>query len=225
MKLRSKLTILVLLTTLTALCAGGGFFMGRMREYTLAMVVESEQEKLTAIENAFRQVGSREDFENMGELARDAYMVQKLGEKHVLLLKKTLEYPAGFEVLAAKDISDFWDGFEGQVWTLAAGFLLLALAGSALTALAAGRLLKGLGKLKDAVAAQVEDLHLLLGALAHEMKTPVTSIIGYADSLLHVRLSEEQQARSLRCIYDAGRRMETMSAKFLALLEPMKMMP
>lgn len=64
----------------------------------------------------------------------------------------------------------------------------------------------------------MEDLQLLLGALAHEMKTPVTSIIGYADSLLHVRLSEKQKGKALQGIYDSGRRMETMSSKLLSLV-------
>ena len=43
----------------------------------------------------------------------------------------------------------------------------------------------------EQVEAQVEDLQLLLGALAHEIKTPMTAVIGYSDSLLHVKLSGE----------------------------------
>ena len=37
---------------------------------------------------------------------------------------------------------------------------------------------------------------MLLGALAHEMKTPLTSIIGYSDSLRHVKLGEVQRDRA-----------------------------
>ena len=37
----------------------------------------------------------------------------------------------------------------------------------------------------------------LLGSLAHELKTPMTAIIGYADTLLTVRLSKERQERAL----------------------------
>ena len=59
---------------------------------------------------------------------------------------------------------------------------------------------------------------MILGALTHEMKTPVTAILGYADTLLHVRLSEEQRQKSLKYIYEAGHRMETMSGKLMSLL-------
>lgn len=33
----------------------------------------------------------------------------------------------------------------------------------------------------------------LLGSLTHEIKTPMTSIIGYADTLLHVHLPEDSK--------------------------------
>ena len=43
------------------------------------MQVESEREKLRIAGRAFRQVGTREDFENMGEIARDAYLKYQFG--------------------------------------------------------------------------------------------------------------------------------------------------
>ena len=39
-------------------------------------------------------------------------------------------------------------------------------------------------QMTEKVEKQVEDLQLLLGALAHEIKTPMTAVIGYSDSLL-----------------------------------------
>ena len=59
---------------------------------------------------------------------------------------------------------------------------------------------------------------LLLGALAHEMKTPLTSIIGYSDSLLHVKLPEEKQKRSLEHINREGHRMEALTGKIMQLV-------
>ena len=59
---------------------------------------------------------------------------------------------------------------------------------------------------------------MLLGALAHEMKTPLTSIIGYSDSLRHVKLGKEQRDRALEHIEREGRRLETLSGKLLELL-------
>lgn len=292
MKLKTKLMLLVLAVTLAAFGFAGVFSVSRMKDYALTMLAESEGEKLDAIGRAFRQVGTREDFEAMGEIARDAYlkyqfrrcyeedygllkdgtclvnltdydiaapealtgeyMVQEVGGKHVFLLKRPLEYPEGFEVLAVRDVSQIWAMLERQAASFAGAFLGIALIAVLTAAWSAGRLLGGLGKLEAAakaigrgqlgttveissrdeiksvaaafnhmslqVSRQVEDLQLLLGALAHEMKTPVTSVMGYADSLLHVRLSEEQRQNSLERIYQAGARMERMSAKLMNLI-------
>ena len=58
----------------------------------------------------------------------------------------------------------------------------------------------------------------LLGSLTHEIKTPMTSIIGYADTLLHVHLSEDGKTRALRHIYEEGRRLERLSSKLMLLI-------
>lgn len=59
----------------------------------------------------------------------------------------------------------------------------------------------------------------LLGSLAHELKTPMTSIIGYSDTLLHVKINEEQQKKALRHINNECRRLERLSGKMMNLLE------
>lgn len=58
----------------------------------------------------------------------------------------------------------------------------------------------------------------LLGALSHEIKTPVTSLIGYSDTLLHVKLSEEQKEKALIRLYEESRRLERLSAKLMSLI-------
>lgn len=73
-------------------------------------------------------------------------------------------------------------------------------------------------RMADQVERQVDDLRLLLGALAHEIKTPMTSIIGYGETLLHVKLSREKQEQALWRIVHSGKRMERLSGKMLALL-------
>ena len=66
--------MLVFLITLGAAGTGAGLCARQMQRMALRSMAESEGEKLAAIGNAFRQVGTREDFEQMGELARDAYL-------------------------------------------------------------------------------------------------------------------------------------------------------
>ena len=53
---------------------------------------------------------------------------------------------------------------------------------------------------------------------SHEMRTPLTSIIGYSDTLRHVKLKDEQKDRALEHINREGKRLEALSGKMLQLL-------
>lgn len=57
-----------------------------------------------------------------------------------------------------------------------------------------------------------------MAAFAHELKTPLTSIIGYADALRSRRLDEEKQFMSANYIYTEGKRLEAMSFRLLDIM-------
>lgn len=56
------------------------------------------------------------------------------------------------------------------------------------------------------------------GAFAHEMKTPMTAIIGYADMIRSQPLEEQELHTAANYIYSEGRRLEKLSGKLLELL-------
>ena len=58
----------------------------------------------------------------------------------------------------------------------------------------------------------------MLGSLTHELKTPMTSIIGFADTLLHVNVRKEQQEIALMHIHEECRRLERLSGKLMNLI-------
>ncbi|MCD8014941.1 MAG: HAMP domain-containing histidine kinase [Lachnospiraceae bacterium] len=64
-----------------------------------------------------------------------------------------------------------------------------------------------------------EKQRMLLGALSHELKTPMTSIQGYAELLQRVWLSPERQASALNYIEQESRRLSRLSVKMLQLLD------
>ena len=70
-------------------------------------------------------------------------------------------------------------------------------------------------QIKIREAKQKEDF---TAAFAHELKTPLTSIIGYADMLNSLKLSEEECHDAYFYIYSQGKRLESLSHKLLELV-------
>lgn len=64
-------------------------------------------------------------------------------------------------------------------------------------------------------ARQREDF---VASFAHELKTPLTSIIGYADILRSQDMEEERRFHSANYIFTEGRRLERLSFKLLELM-------
>ncbi len=57
-----------------------------------------------------------------------------------------------------------------------------------------------------------------IAAFSHELKTPLTAIIGYADLLRSRKLDEEKQFLSSNYIYTEGKRLEAMSLRLLDII-------
>lgn len=56
------------------------------------------------------------------------------------------------------------------------------------------------------------------GSFAHELKTPMTALVGYADLLRSGTLTPEEQAEAAGYLYSEGKRLESLSRKLLELL-------
>ncbi len=57
-----------------------------------------------------------------------------------------------------------------------------------------------------------------MGDFAHELKTPMTAIIGYADLLRSTEMTAEEQNEAANYIFTEGKRLESLSFKLLDLL-------
>lgn len=78
----------------------------------------------------------------------------------------------------------------------------------------ADRLQENISRLKE----DVERQESFMGAFAHELKTPMTSIIGYADLLRQEGLEDSDRRAAADYIYSEGKRLEKLSFKLLDLL-------
>lgn len=80
--------------------------------------------------------------------------------------------------------------------------------------LMADKLERNITELKEAKERQ-EDF---VGSFAHELKTPLTSMIGYADMLRSKKLTDEQNFMAANYIFEEGKRMEALSLKLLDMI-------
>lgn len=88
-----------------------------------------------------------------------------------------------------------------------------------------GVLAQNFNQMAEAVEEKVDELgriarskQAFIEYLTHELKTPLTSIIGYADLLRSSKYDEEVFFNSLNYIYSEGKRLESLSFKLMDLI-------
>lgn len=88
-----------------------------------------------------------------------------------------------------------------------------------------GDVSRSFNRMAEAVQARVEELQwtaerqkLFMAGLTHELKTPMTSIIGYSEALLKARVSPAQKVHALEHIHNESVRVERLSQKMMGLL-------
>lgn len=80
-------------------------------------------------------------------------------------------------------------------------------------------------KMADAISGHIvaledeaEQRKLLMSALTHELKTPMTAIIGYSESLMRVNLNPKQKEASIAYINKECKRLERLAQKMMRLI-------
>ena len=85
-----------------------------------------------------------------------------------------------------------------------------------------GSLSKDFDRMSEQIEANVRELEQaverqerFVGSFTHEMKTPMTAVIGYADLLRSQQLTEEERRDAADYNFSEGRRLERLSMKVL----------
>ena len=88
-----------------------------------------------------------------------------------------------------------------------------------------GELAVSFNRMADAIARNVQELEAaarrqedFTGSFVHELKTPLTSIIGYADMLRSRDLGEDMRFKAASYIFSEGKRLESLSLSLMNLL-------
>lgn len=87
------------------------------------------------------------------------------------------------------------------------------------------QLSKDFNVMADTISDKMEELRMqakrqedFTASFAHELKTPLTSIIGYADMLRTMECTEEERIEAVNYIFQQGKRLESLSFKLLELI-------
>ena len=88
-----------------------------------------------------------------------------------------------------------------------------------------GRLAEDFNSMADSLATKMDELvwaarkqEDFSASFAHELKTPLTSIIGYSEMLRTMELDREETMEAADYIYSEGKRLKALSAKLLDLV-------
>ena len=80
------------------------------------------------------------------------------------------------------------------------------------------RMAESVEKSVDTIREEGEKKERFMGYFAHEVKTPMTSVIGYADLIRSGSLEGEEARDAAAYIFSEGKRLENLSAKLLDIL-------
>lgn len=88
-----------------------------------------------------------------------------------------------------------------------------------------GELAESFNKMADQVENKINELNLsnkqkddFINGFTHELKTPMTAIVGYADLLRLKKCDEEISKKAINYIYQEGKRLESLSFKLMKLM-------
>lgn len=113
------------------------------------------------------------------------------------------------------DISEIYEARNSLIMTYLWVYAFMAMVCVLLSYWVSGRLMdRDILELKQSVERQER----FMGSFAHEMKTPMTSIIGYAEMLCSEDLSQEEREEAAGYIFSEGKRLETLSRKMLQMM-------
>ena len=81
-----------------------------------------------------------------------------------------------------------------------------------------GVLAQAFNGMADGLTGQMERRDRFISALSHEMKTPLTAIMGHAELIRSGRMTEYENMQAAQYIFKEGRRLSDMSEKLMKLI-------
>ena len=148
-----------------------------------------------------------------------ASVTEKINGRHLLIFYLQEELTETDRDQNGKDMYHFYyaldiTSFYEKSFSLIVKELILSFFSSVGMAVLLTYLIKKITKPLQAVN---ETQRQLIGSMSHELKTPLTAIKGYSETLLGVKLSEEQKEKALLYINRESGRLSRLSEKMMEL--------
>ena len=138
------------------------------------------------------------------------FAAEQPGERHVLIFYTEYQHGETYYLYHISDIT--------SVYSKSFSLIVRQLLVSSLASLGMAVLLTHLiKKITKPLWAVNEAQRQLICSMSHELKTPLTAIKGYSETLLAVKLSKEQQEKALRYIHGESGRLSRLSEKMMEL--------
>ncbi len=135
---------------------------------------------------------------------------ERINGTHLFVFYDEYEPGQGYIFIYMVDITDIYQ----KSWRLAIQEMTISIFASLLTAILLVFLIK---KITKPLQAANETQRQLIGSMSHELKTPLTAMKGYSETLLHVKLSKEQEEKALNYINRESGRLSRLSEKMMEL--------
>ncbi len=139
-----------------------------------------------------------------------ASTMEEANGRHLIIFYTEYKNKQMYYVYHALDITSVYD----ESFLLVAQEMLISVLASFGMAVLLTYLIK---KITRPLQAVNEAQRQLIGSMSHELKTPLTAIKGYSETLLGVRLSQEQKERALLYINRESGRLSRLSEKMMEL--------
>lgn len=143
------------------------------------------------------------------------YALRKIGDKHYMLFSSYWSINAKtVYVINAYDVSNIYEERNRQLKEFLIRDIGILLISSIIICIFAKIVTNHVDRL-NLLVKQREDF---INGFTHELKTPMTVIMGYADLLRLKKCDEEISQKALNYIYTESKRLETLSLKLMQLM-------
>ncbi len=150
-------------------------------------------------------------FYNMRAGEKNYLVCEEEGRKVIYVTSCSLVGEQYLHIISRSDISENYKMLTEQIWYFRL-VILVVLAGQF------NRMAQAVSDHIVQLNEMVQSREQFVADFTHEIKTPMTAIIGYADTMRSMELPRQEQILALNYIFSEGRRLENLSGRLFELL-------